>query len=280
MSANTNNSFYQSLGQVQQPVGVMVEDSSQTVPATSDIEPDDTATSVQNPEHVDTRDYQKAWKELKAHHDKTVYELREQVNELRTSQAQLTKPQVKAPKTPEEVKAFKEQYGEAYDIIETIVLHKLQDDSLYGEIKSKLGEVTKAQTELREKEAFTKLLELHPDAEQIKTDPRFEEWYNEQPNDIKRIFATGDYRSISKQLDLYKLEVFGVNPKAKKKAETKDRVDNSVGVDVKAQTVVNPQKKTWTGSEIAAITSNHRLWLKNRAEIDLARRENRVDWSK
>ena len=269
---------------VAQPAAaVIVENQHTEVPVTSEAEPEVTpeATPAPNPEPVGTRDYEAAWKELKQHHDRTAHELREENKQLKQSLSQAQKPVIKPPKTPEEMKAFKEQYGEAVDYIRTIVLEELQNDTLSSDLKGKLDEVTKAQAELREKEALKKLLELHPDAETIQRDPRFEKWYYEQPKVIQDILAhSSDYLAIAKQLSLYKLEVLGINPKEKKKAQAKELVDASLGVNINGHTEVKAQKKVWTGSEIKQISGNYNQWVKVREELDAARRENRVDWSK
>lgn len=274
---------YKDIAIAQQPAATIVENQHTEVPATPEPEPEvkeTTATPVQAPEPVDTRNYEQAWKELKQHHDKTTFELREKVKQLENSLVEVNTPTVKAPKTPEELKAFKETYGEAFDFIRSIVIEELNSNGMHEDLRRKIGEVHKAQAELKEQEAFKKLLEEHPDAEQIKRDPKFATWFNEQPDPIKSILASTDYKAISKQLSLYKLEVLGINPKEKKKAEAQTRVDASLGVDVTSRTEIKPQKKVWTGTEINAISGNYNKWLQYKDEIDAARKENRVDWSK
>lgn len=285
--------IHKDIAVVKQPAAVIVENQHTEVPVTSEQNPNPTeppkedkpvepATTVTNPaEPQDQSRESTAWKELKAHHDKLVYELREKNRQLENSLAETSRPVIKAPKTPEEMKVFKEQYKEAYDFIETMILDRIQNSSMHTELQEKVNKVTAAQNELREKEAFKQLLEEHPDADEIRRDPKFAEWFNDQPDDIKRILATStDVRAISKQLSLYKLEVLGINPKEKKKADAQNRVDASVGVDVKSHTEISPQKKIWTGTEIRNITSNYKLWNKHREELDAARKEDRVDWSK
>jgi len=266
---------------VQRPSAVIVENQHTEVTATPEQAPDEPVTPVQNPEPVDDGRDSKAYRELKQYHDKSIYEERQKTKQLEEALSQVTKPVIKPPKTPEEMKAFKEQYGEAVDYMRTIVIEELQNGGLQSDLQARLNEVTKTQAELREKEAFKLLLEEHPDADEIRKDPKFAAWFNEQPDDIKRILATSvDPRSISKQLSLYKLEVLGVNPKEKKKAKIQEQVDASLGVDISGRTEIQPQKKTWAISEINRIGADYKLWLKHKDEIDLARRENRVDYSK
>lgn len=282
------NNFSKDIAIAQQPVAVIVEGSNTEVTATPEPNPEietakaesAPATSTSEPERDDGRD-SPAYRELKQHYDKTVYELRTKVKQLEDQAVSAARAAVKPPKTPEEMKAFKEQYGEAFDFIKTIVMEELQNDTFNVDLRNQVEEAKRLAQELKEKEAFKKILEEHPDADEIKRSPQFAKWFNEQPDDIKNILAhSQDVRAVNKQLTLYKLEVLGINPKEKKKAETKANVDASVGISVTSQPQVAVGKKRWTGTEIQQISSNYNLWRKYSTEIDQARRENRVDWDK
>jgi hypothetical protein len=260
--------------------GTIVENNTTPATVNEELEDESQATPAKTPENVDGRG-SAAWKELKQYHDRTVYELREKIKNLENSLAQSSVVKVQAPKTAEEMKAFKEHYGDVVDYMRTLVIEELQNDNLQADLRSKLNDVVQSQRELKEREAFAKLLEEHPDAAQIKEDPKFAAWYNEQPDDIKRIFATStDYKAISKQLTLYKLEVLGVNPAEKKKIKQQSNVDASMDVSIKRPETISPAKKVWTLSEIRALSKDYKKWSKYKDEIDIARRENRVDLTK
>lgn len=254
-------------------------------PATPEADPivseeDTKATPTKEQEPVDPRDSQ-VYRELKQYHDTEVHQLRLQLQERDRILAESQKPALKAPKTPEELAKFKEQFPEAYDNIKSLILETLSDDSLA--INRQAKEVLQAQATLREEQAFAELKKTHPDAEEIKKDPKFAKWYHEQSEDIQRVLATStDSRSISKLLTLYKMDVGIPTAKEKKKVEAKETEDASLAVKVKGQSEISTQKKIWTGTEIRDITApgNYKKWVKLREEIDTARRENRVDWSK
>lgn len=274
---------------VQSPVATIVENQHMDGTVTPAQPPEEPAleapvqqvTPAPAPEPEDTSRESSAYRELKQYHDKTVYELRQDVRQLKEALTQASVKKVELPKTKEELDAFKEQNRYAFDIMRTIVLDELSNDSSLNEVKNRIEEVNKAHAELKEKEAFRKLLEEHPDALEIRKSPAFAKWFNEQPEDIKNILSNStDIKAVAKQLTLYKLEVLGINPKEKKKVDSKQREDNSIGVDVKGRTEITAQKKIWTGTEIQAICSDYNKWLQHKDEIDLARRENRVDMSK
>lgn len=265
-----------------QPIGVIVENQTTAVPATSVTEPVAPvapATPELKQEPVNDGRDSAAYRELKAYHDKTVYELRTSKQNLEESLKTATAPKVEAPKTAEELLEFKSQYPDAYDIMRTIALEEAAKDS--ENIRNQMEQLNRDRAELKEKEAFGKLLEIHPDAYEIKESPKFAAWFVEQPEAIKQILAFGtDYKAISKQLTLYKIEVLGINPLDTKKAKQKEQVDASLGVNVNSHTEITPAKKIWTGTEVRAITGDYKLWNKYSAEIDQARREGRYDPNK
>lgn len=270
---------------VEQPAAVLVENSITEIPATPQEAPEviveeqvTKATPIETP--VSNERYsEENYLNLKAHHDKTVYELRQEVKQLKDTLTQATTPKLELPKSKEELAEFKKTNPDAYDVMRAIALDAAQE--LGSDVHKQLEEVNKAQAMLREKEAFGKLLEAHPDAKEIRASVEFAKWFNEQPEAIRNTLAnSADVESVIKLLTLYKIEALGYNPKEKKKAAAKERIDASLSVDIKGKTEVIPQKKMWTGSEIRAICANYATWNKYREEIDAARREGRVDETK
>ncbi len=271
---------------VQHPTAVVVENQHTEVTATPApaLEPVVPVTpGVQELEPTIEDPYQKRYTDLKTYHDTSIYEARQEIATLKhqLSQAPSVTKTLQLPKTKEQLAAFREQNPEAADTIISLVREEIMNGELLSDITNSIGEVKKAQSELREEKAFKSLLEEHPDALDIKKSPQFAKWFNEQPADIQRILATSsDYKAVSKQLTLYKLEVLGLNPKEKQKAENQAREDASLAVPVTGRVEITAQKKIWTKTEIDRICANYNLWNKHRAEIDEARREGRVDPTK
>lgn len=236
-------------------------------------------TLPQDPETTGGRNYEESWKELKQHYDKKAYEWRQKEEQYQQSLADANKPVLKAPKSDEELAEFQKEHGEAYDVFESLIIKKMQDGGYQEQLGQKLTEVSRLTNEIKGKEAFNDLLKAHPDAESIKTDIRFEKWFNTAPESYKKILTEGiDVPAISKLLTLYKMEALGINPVEKKKAIKKKKVEASLDVPVKGKTEIAPAKKVWTKSEIEGLTYNQ--WEKVRHEIDDARREGRVDLNK
>lgn len=239
-------------------------------PATPEVKPEP---------QIDTRDYKEAWIQLKKHYDTTVPVMRQQLETKDRELAEAKTPKVALPKTREEIDAYRKQYPEAMDVFTTIALETASAES--KKLREEIAEVNKFKAELKEKEAFKRLLEIHPDALEIRSSPKFKEWYDVQPAAVQNILANStDLNAVSEMLDLYKFKALGLDPKKKKADEAQATVDASLGVDIKGKTEITSHKKIWTGTEINAICADYKTYLKYRVEIDDARREGRVDMSK
>lgn len=264
---------------VAQPA-VIMDTKATPVPATPAQAPDAPVTpATVKPEPAHGRDYEQSWKELKTYHDKTVYELRQEKTRLEEQLANAAKPELKLPKTKDEVKKWREQYPEAGDIIVTLASELI--DGKTTELNRKLQAVNELVSKTERKEAFAELMKIHPDAEQIKTSPEFAEWFNRQPAEIKNILSNSrDIPAVAKQITLFKLEVLGINPKEKAKAKTEEAKEASLGVTINSHTEIGSAKRIWTKSEIDYACSDYNRWNKVKDEIDAARREGRVDMTK
>lgn len=264
-----------------QPVAVMVETKDIPVVATpaqapaTPATPEASPTSAQVPEH----DFKKRYTDLKTHYDTEVSDLRRKKDELERQLVQANTPKLELPKTKEEMELYRKQYPEAMDVFQTLALETFSVQS--ANLRDQLEQVKSVQAEIKEKEAFNRLLELHPDAVEIRSSEKFRVWYDDQPVAIQKILAeSSDVKAVGKQLTLYKLEVLGLNPKEVKKAQVQSTIDASLGVPVSGHTEITSQKKIWTQSEINAVCADYKSFLKYRVEIDTARREGRVDLTK
>ncbi len=264
-----------------QPVATMV-DNKKLEAATLPQDPaNPPATPVAKPEPQsvsDPRDSE-VYRSLKQYHDRTVHDLRQTLDAKERELADAKTPKIALPKTKEEIEAYRKQYPEAIDIFTTIAMEAASEES--KRLKADLAEVTKFKAEIKEKEAFKELLKLHPDALEIRSSAKFKDWYDAQSADIQNILANStDLKAVASMLELYKFQALGIDPKAKKKEEVKEVVDASLGVDIKGKTEITSQKKIWTQTEINAICANYKTWEKYRLELDEAKREGRIDYSK
>ena len=228
----------------------------------------------QEPDH----DYKKRYDDLKKHYDTKVNEFKQEIADLKTAmqspQAQMPEG-VPMPKTPEELQAFKDQYPEVFEVVQTV--SSLQAESQLSELRNELGTIKEREKQLEKQKAYEELLRLHPDFDDIKGDDKFLEWLGEQPESISDgIYKNNtDARWAARVLDLYKADT-GQNTKkrTKSKSSAAEAVTRTAAREVKT-TVGND--RIWKASEIGRM----KPWEfeKHEQELDAARAEGRIDYN-
>ena len=228
----------------------------------------------QEPDH----DYKKRYDDLKKHYDTKVNEFKQEIADLKTAmqapQAQMPEG-VPMPKTPEELQAFKDQYPEVFEVVQTV--SSIQAESQLSELRNELGTIKEREKQLEKQKAYEELLRLHPDFDDIKGDDKFLEWLQEQPESISDgIYKNNtDARWAARVLDLYKADT-GQNTKkrTKSKSSAAEAVTRTAAREVK--TAVG-NDRIWKASEIGRM----KPWEfeKHEQELDAARAEGRIDYN-
>lgn len=239
--------------------------------------PQESTSFVQEKQETD-HDYKKRYDDLKKHYDAKVNEFKQEIADLKTAmqspQAQMPEG-VPMPKTPEELQAFKDQYPEVFEIVQTV--SSLQAESQLSELRNELGTIKEREKQLEKQKAYEELLRLHPDFDDIKGDEKFLEWLGEQPESISDgIYKNNtDARWAARVLDLYKADMGQTTKKrTKSNASAAEAVTRTVARDVKTTT---GKDKIWKASEIGKM----KPWEfeKLEAELDAARSEGRIDYN-
>ena len=228
----------------------------------------------QEPDH----DYKKRYDDLKKHYDTKVNEFKQEIADLKTAmqspQAQMPEG-VPMPKTPEELQAFKDQYPEVFEVVQTV--SSIQAESQLSELRNELGTIKEREKQLEKQKAYEELLRLHPDFDNLKDDEKFLEWLQEQPESISDgIYKNNtDARWAARVLDLYKADT-GQNTKKRTKSKNSaaEAVTRTAAREVKT-TVGND--RIWKASEIGRM----KPWEfeKHEQELDAARAEGRIDYN-
>jgi len=222
-------------------------------------------------------DYKKRYDDLKKHYDAKVSEFKAKEQEMTATLSQATRQQnISLPKSPEELEAFKEQYPDVYDVVETIATMKAGERA--GELEKELKTIREKEQNTRVQAAYQELTNKHPDFNELRTDERFLQWLEEQPENISDgiLKNNTDARWASRVLDLYKIDAGITTKKRAKKSESAAAAVNSP----KARDITGEAKGTdriWKASEIGRM----KPWEfeKHEAELDAAREEGRIDYS-
>ena len=197
-------------------------------------------------------DYKKRYDDLKTHYDSKLNEFKVREQEL-LEQAAKNMPQYTAPKSEEDLEKFKEQYPDVYEVVETVAHMRSSEQTKV--LEERLSKLQEREAELIAKEAHSKLLDNHPDFEDIRNSEEFHGWAKEQPQSIQKWIYdnANDGDLASRALDLYKRDM-GIVSEASKPKKKKSNKSAADMVSTKTTSVEPKQDKIWTEQEIAKMS--------------------------
>ena len=232
--------------------------------------PEDTEAPEKNSAAPKKRtNYKKRYDDLKQHYDNKVNEFKQREQELLAQ----TSPSYTAPKTPEDLEKFKQEYPDLYDTVETVA--HLQSSEQVNQIQGQLEAIQQRESEIIRREAEADLIANHPDFEEIRGSDSFHEWAETQPEQIQAwIYNNPDNAQLaSKAIDLYKIES-GIQTQTKSRSKPQKEGSAADMVSTKTQAIDAKEPKIWTEREIAAMSLDQ--FDKYEAEIQQAISEGRV----
>ena len=237
-----------------------------------------------NPENVETEeleskkdtpykkpDYKKRYDDLKKHYDNKLNEFRLREEELKN---QVQQPEYKAPKTVEELEKFKNDYPDVYEVVETVA--HMQSESKAKVLEERLSKLQQREQELMRKDAEKRLMERHPDFEDIRNSDEFHGWASQQPQSIQSwIYSNAEDADLaSRALDLFKKDLGLDIPQDKKSSSKPTKKSAADLVSTKTTSVEPKQEKIWSEREIAALSMDE--FDKYEKEISNAMQEGRI----
>jgi len=217
-------------------------------------------------------DYKKRYDDLKKHYDSKLNEFKSREQELLEKAAE-NRPNYVAPKSPEELEKFREEYPDVYEVVETV--SHLQAEEKSKDLKEKLERLQEREKELIRKDAEKRLMDKHPDFEDIRNSDDFHGWAKEQPKSIQDwVYNNADDADLaSRALDLFKKDI-GMDVEPKKSNSKKSKKSAADMVSTKTTTVEPQQEKVWTEKEIAAMSMDQ--FDRYEAEISEAMQQGRI----
>jgi len=215
-------------------------------------------------------DYKKRYDDLKKHYDGRVNSFKSREEEL-LAEIRSNRPKYKAPKSAEEIEAFKKEYPDVYGVVETVA--HLRSSKETEDLKEEIKQLKELNQTVNKEKAEAKLARMHPDFEQIRESDDFHSWASSQPEAIKDwVYGNATNAELaSRAIDLFKQDT----GKSKSKEVSGDLVAASEMVKVKnSKEIGYGSKKIWTRSQIAAMSQSE--FDKNEKAITEAMSEGRV----
>lgn len=241
--------------------------------------PSDQPVNPENPTSAnetvqDNVDWKKRYADLQSDRDKKLADANKTIankdsekQELEKQLKEVTKAKTKYPTSEEELEQWCKEFPPLVPIIQTLALKAVEGRE--SELAEKVKELEDFKKAVAAERGRVELLKIHPDANEIETDPKFAQWFNEQETEIQHLVSSGDPKKIAKAITIYKKDLGIVNKSARD-----IKKEASKAVDLGPTPAELPKgKKTWYESEVAKMSA--RDYIKNEKEIELARAEDR-----
>ena len=216
-------------------------------------------------------DYKKRYDDLKKHYDSKLNEFKIREQEL-LNEAASNRPAYQAPKTEEELEEFKTKYPDVFEVVETVA--HMQSESKAKVLEERLSQLQEREAQMLRQSAEERLMEKHPDFNEIRNSDDFHKWAKEQPQSIQDwIYNNSDNPDLaSRALDLFKKDLgIEAEPKKTTSKKTKSAADM---VSTKTTSVEPKQEKIWSEREIAAMSMAE--FDKHESEISEAMQQGRI----
>jgi len=216
-------------------------------------------------------DYKKRYDDLKKHYDSKLNEFKSREEELLT---QVKQPEYRAPKSPEELEKFKTDYPDVYEVAETVA--HMQSESKAKVLEERLSKLQERENDLVRQDAEKRLMNRHPDFEDIRNSDDFHEWAKEQHSSIQAwIYDNNDDADLaSRALDLFKKDLGIDVPKTKSSSKKPTKQSAADMVSTKTTSVEPNSEKVWSEREIASMSMAE--FDKYEQEISDAMQEGRI----
>jgi hypothetical protein len=171
------------------------------------------------PEGAEEKSFKKRYGDLRRHMQKTTEDKDKEITKLKEQLSAATKKEIKLPKTDEEIESWAKEYPDVAKIVETIAMKKAAEQN--KDIEDRLNALSEKERLTSRERAEMQLLQIHPDFEEIRDNPDFHAWAEEQPDYIQSALYENedDPRAAARAIDLYKADM-GVSKK--KKTSKKD----------------------------------------------------------
>ena len=236
---------------------------------------DQKATPIaERPVNAEDRVFKKRYDDLKKHYDSTINKHKDEVTSLR-SQLESSTKQFVPPKSKAELEAWRKEYPDVYDMVETIAMDKATTQT--AELENKYKSIQLQQEQIKKEKAEVDLLKIHPDFNDIRSKDEFHEWAEKQDPTIQGWLYenTSNAKLAARAIDLYKMDK-GVSTLTKKEEkDVKKEAAKAITKTKKSTESDSPKKKIWTTSEISKLKPHE--FERHEKDIDLARLEGRIE---
>ena len=165
------------------------------------------------------KSFKKRYGDLRRHMQEKEKSWEDKFKQIETQLGDVTRKEIKLPKSDEDIDAWAAQYPDVAAIVETIAIKKAREQS--EGLESRVKEIDEMRANASREKAEVELMQAHPDFDAIRDSDDFHNWVEEQPKWVQDALYENDddARSASRAIDLYKADM---NITKSKPASNKD----------------------------------------------------------
>ena len=207
------------------------------------------------PTTAEERSFKKRYGDLRRHQQEQKSDFEEQIKSLKSELKSTSTGDMELPSTEAEIAAWAGKYPQVANIMQTMALKAAKDQN--ETLSNRMKEIDDLQISANKGKAEAKLLQIHPDFEQIREEDAFHDWVEEQPKWVQDSLYhnESDATSAARAIDLYKLDA-GITKKSKAKKGDNRSAAQDVGSRGSSSPTEGSGEQQYVESDVAKMSIN------------------------
>ena len=209
----------------------------------------------ETPDTAEERSFKKRYGDLRRHQQEQKSDFEEQIKSLKSELKSTSTGDMELPSTEEEIAEWASKYPQVANIMQTMALKAAKDQN--ETLSSRMKEIDDLQLSANKGKAEAKLLQIHPDFEEIREQDEFHDWVDAQPKWVQDSLYhnEADATSAARAIDLYKLDA-GITKKNKAKKGNSRGAAQEVSSRGGSSPTEGSGEQQFLESDVAAMTIN------------------------
>jgi len=206
----------------------------------------------EEPTSAEEKSFKKRYGDLRRHMQQKEKDWEDKFKQLEGQLKDITRKEIKLPKSDQDIEAWAAQYPDVAAIVETIAIKKAREQS--AGLEDRVKEIDELRATATREKAEVELMKAHPDFGEIRESDDFHEWAEEQPKWVQDALYENDSdaRSAARAIDLYKADR---NIKPKKSANEKDAARSVGSRSSRSQPDTDSDKTVFRESDVNKMTA-------------------------
>ena len=206
----------------------------------------------EEPTSAEEKSFKKRYGDLRRHMQQKEKAWEDKFKQLEGQLKDITRKEIKLPKSDQDIEAWAAQYPDVAAIVETIAIKKAREQS--AGLEDRVKEIDELRATASREKAEVELMKAHPDFGEIRESDDFHEWAEEQPKWVQDALYENDSdaRSAARAIDLYKADR---NIKPKKSANEKDAARSVGSRNSRSQPDTDSDKTVFRESDVNKMTA-------------------------